>query len=133
MSSESQRLWFPTNEPAGAEPFVSARVKQEYACDSALLSVRGAETRVASVSSLPLANSGPAAADMCSLTHLNEPALLHNTLERTRASKVYTWVGTSQLVSVNPCQPLPALFGEAYMEQFRGRGSRGTMRGGPHR
>ena len=59
--------------------------------------------------------------DHCALVHLNEPCLLHSTIARTEAERVYTWVGASQLLSVNPCRQVDGLFGEAVMEHFRGR------------
>ena len=44
--------------------------------------------------------------DHCALTHLNEATLLESTLRRAQFGAIYTWVGASQLLSVNPCQGL---------------------------
>ena len=80
--------------------------------------------------------SGPD--DHCGLVHLNEPALLHSTL--TRAAALYAWVGSSRLLSVNPCTPArgaaaAASAASALMATFRNRtrevgDAKPSMRGG---
>ena len=67
------------------------------------------------------ANSDDANApeDHCGLMHLNEPTLLHSTRVRNDFGATYTWVGASQLLSVNPCQPVDG--GEDVMQFYRNR------------
>ena len=57
--------------------------------------------------------------DMCGLLHLNEPTLLHATAKRAAFGATYTWVGASQLLSVNPCEPVEG--GEQLMTFFRNK------------
>ena len=57
--------------------------------------------------------------DHCGLVHLNEPTLLHATRLRANFGSTYTWVGASQLLSVNPCQPVDG--GEEVMKFYRNR------------
>ena len=45
-------------------------------------------------------------ADMISLPHLHEPAILHAVSERYFRGEIYTWTGPV-LIAVNPFQRLP--------------------------
>jgi myosin heavy subunit len=56
--------------------------------------------------------------DMVQLTHLHEPALLHNVIGRYYTAKIYTYVGPTLLV-LNPYQAVPELYGPEMLEQFR--------------
>ena len=56
--------------------------------------------------------------DNCSLLHLSEATLLHNTQLRFQRDEIYTLTG--QIVtSLNPCKQLPALYDAAAMAATR--------------
>ena len=85
--------------------------------------IGGAQMRVRR-EAVALANSPGAGYpdDHCALVHLNEPSLLHSTVQRVAEDRVFTWLGASQLLSVNPCEDVEGLFGEHAMARFHGRG-----------
>lgn len=58
-------------------------------------------------------------ADNCSLLHLSDATLLHNTRERFFSNDVYTYTGAI-ITSINPCTPLPALYS---LERMQARGA----------
>ena len=53
--------------------------------------------------------------DHSSLTHLNEPSLLHNI--RRRFGQIYTHTGQLELLALNPYQLIDGLYGEAAMRR----------------
>lgn len=111
-------VWF------GPEPWSHGKVTEVTGDDRCNVAPTAGGALVSSkLSELHLANDSkaPHPDDACGLVNLNEPALLHSTLERAAQGKIYTWVGASQLLSVNPCEGVDGLFGEAAMERFRGR------------
>lgn len=62
------------------------------------------------------------AQDMTSLSHLSQPAVLHNLSQRYADHQIYTSVG-SILVAVNPFESIPGLFTQSvedlYVKQAR--------------
>ena len=65
--------------------------------------------------------------DMAELTHLNEPSVVHNLLQRYQADLIYTYSGLF-LVTVNPYAPLP-IYGRDYINMYKGRSREDTK---PH-
>ena len=59
-------------------------------------------------------------ADMISLPHLHEPAILHAVSERYFRGEIYTWTGPV-LIAVNPFQRLP-LYTSEILEAYRHEG-----------
>jgi myosin heavy subunit len=111
-------VWF------GPEPWSHGKITEVTGDDRCNVAPTAGGALVPSkLSELHLANDSKASHpdDACGLVNLNEPALLHSTLERATRGQIYTWVGASQLLSVNPCEGVDGLFGEAAMERFRGR------------
>ncbi|CBZ53348.1 myosin head motor domain-containing protein TgMyo I [Neospora caninum Liverpool] len=54
--------------------------------------------------------------DLLSLGELTEASLLHSLRTRFSRFDIYTAIGPHILLSINPCEPLPALFDEAAMD-----------------
>lgn len=65
--------------------------------------------------------------DMAELTHLNEPSVVHNLLQRYQADLIYTYSGLF-LVTVNPYATLP-IYGRDYINMYKGRSREDTK---PH-
>ncbi|KEP63799.1 UNVERIFIED_CONTAM: myosin I [Hammondia hammondi] len=57
--------------------------------------------------------------DLLALGELTEASLLHSIRTRFSRFDIYTAIGSHILLSINPCEPLPALFDEAAMEACR--------------
>jgi myosin-5 len=55
--------------------------------------------------------------DLCSLTHLHEPAVVYCLLKRYEADAIYTYTGKI-LLALNPFCTLPNLYGEGVMEEY---------------
>jgi len=69
-------------------------------------------------------------ADLITLPHLNEPALLHAVGERFYRGQIYTWTGPV-LIAVNPFQRLP-MYTDTILESYRQDGilrSQGLVEG----
>ncbi|KAI6217663.1 Myosin head [Aphelenchoides fujianensis] len=107
--------------PHKAEGFARGRVVDVGA---EFLTVRledGAERRVAYAEALRAApDRQKDVDDNCNLMFLNEGTLLHNIRTRYEQKKIYTYVGNI-LVSVNPYEPLPALYAAPNIREYRGR------------
>ena len=58
-------------------------------------------------------------ADMCRLSELSAPCLLHNLVVRFRAGLIYTYTGPL-LISINPFQPIAGLYDDSTMSSYRG-------------
>lgn len=100
-------VWF------GPEPWRHGKVNEVTGDDRCNVAPTAGGALVSSkLSELHLANDSkaPHPDDACGLVNLNEPALLHSTLERAARGKIYTWVGASQLLSVNPCEGVDGLW-----------------------
>ncbi|KAI6240417.1 Myosin head [Aphelenchoides fujianensis] len=107
--------------PHEAEGFARGRVVDVGA---EFLTVRledGGERRVAYAEALRAApDRQKDVDDNCNLMFLNEGTLLHNIRARYEQKKIYTYVGNI-LVSVNPYEPLPALYAAPNIREYRGR------------
>eukprot|EP00960_Hanusia_phi_P039930 754149-Hanusia_phi.AAC.2 len=57
--------------------------------------------------------------DMCRLSELSAPCLLHNLVVRFRAGLIYTYTGPL-LISINPFQPISGLYDDVTMCSYRG-------------
>ena len=57
---------------------------------------------------------------MTKLSYLNEPGVLHNLKERYQMDGIYTYT-SNILIAVNPFFPVPQLYGQFMMEQYKGR------------
>ena len=57
------------------------------------------------------------AADLATLTHLDEPCILHALTERFAHDEIYTWTGPI-LVAVNPWKQLPHLYSEEALRRY---------------
>lgn len=65
---------------------------------------------------------GEAVANLTSMVHLSPPCLLHGLAQRFGAKSIYTLSGT-MLLSINPYQEVPGLYGEALGKRYRDRAS----------
>ncbi|KAL1520554.1 hypothetical protein AB1Y20_022130 [Prymnesium parvum] len=74
--------------------------------------------------------------DCTQLPTLTDDALLANTIARSAAKLPYTFTGTRILLSVNPCEPIPALYDEPAMRAALETGplalAQNTMGVAPH-
>ena len=120
---------------AGTAVWVREQESETFARAVATGTTSGARAVVTTLHSqrslpLPLHQIWPAnpagaddADDVTSLLHLHEPALLHSLRERAARGAIYTSVGRV-LLSVNPFRPLPDVYGEARMAEYRDRTTR---------
>ena len=120
---------------AGTAVWVREQESETFARAVATGTTSGARAVVTTLHSqrslpLPLHQIWPAnpagaddADDVTSLLHLHEPALLHSLRERAARGAIYTSVGRV-LLSVNPFRPLPDVYGEARMAEYRDRSTR---------
>lgn len=90
------------------------------------------ESEAAMAESVKPRNSGRAidVEDLVTLTHLNEPGILHVLRRRFEAKKIYTSVG-SILVAINPYRDVPALYAQKIRDDYRAKGER-RERPAPH-
>eukprot|EP00475_Leptophrys_vorax_P036086 TRINITY_DN6031_c0_g1_i1.p1 TRINITY_DN6031_c0_g1~~TRINITY_DN6031_c0_g1_i1.p1 ORF type:complete len:205 (-),score=42.90 TRINITY_DN6031_c0_g1_i1:249-863(-) len=55
--------------------------------------------------------------DLTNLESLEEPGILHTIRMRYAKNEIYSWIGSSVLISVNPYKQLP-IFSTNYMQEF---------------
>jgi len=99
----------------------------------AKLDVKGAASPVQSDTSalFPRASESLGCADCVSLPHLDEANLLENLRVRHSHDDIYTYVA-HVLLAVNPCKPVPALYGPRAMAPYKVAPKRGEPRPPPH-
>ena len=103
-------VWYSVGDESVADPYLQATViKKHDEDDSFTLTLgQGDRKRLPRAEIFPANRKGHSNApdDHCGLLHLNEATLLHSTRARAKFGACYTWVGSSQLLSVNPCEPV---------------------------
>ena len=125
---EGSHVWIANQDPFSSAPYVLATVVEifEDGTDGTTLTVEEVETGKRHTkyrSELSAANADAsknnAPDDHCGLGHLNEATLLEATRARAEFGAPYTWCGASQLLSINPCEPVDG--GPSVMAFFRNR------------
>jgi len=122
LTSETRKVWIP-NHPT--EGYVPGKV-EETRDDGKLIVVddEGGQFQIPAADALSV---DPAALrgvdDLLCLGDFNEAAMLHNIRVRYSEDKIYTGIGSPILISVNPYQRIPGLYGPERQKEYRQTGA----------
>ena len=126
--AKGMNVWIPNpaDKDPKAAPFLAAQVVSPVSGTQARVALRNGTEVSVDVDKVDVANTVTVVTDAdersepdnCSLLHLSEATLLHNTQLRFQRDEIYTLTG--QIVtSLNPCKQLPALYDAAAMAATR--------------
>ena len=131
--AKGMNVWIPNpaDKDPKAAPFLAAQVVSPVSGTQARVALRNGTEVSVDVDKVDVANTVTVVTDAdersepdnCSLLHLSEATLLHNTQLRFQRDEIYTLTG--QIVtSLNPCKQLPALYDAAATLHGRTRAQR---------
>ncbi|RPD65761.1 hypothetical protein L226DRAFT_608721 [Lentinus tigrinus ALCF2SS1-7] len=128
--SKGTRVWFPDKELGWISAEVSSATKTDEAIKLVFVDERGKEIKIDTTvkaikdgkDNLPPLRNPPlleTADDLATLSHLNEPSVLHTIRNRYAQHSIYTYSGIV-LIAVNPFQRV-ALYGPEVIQAYNGR------------
>ncbi|RDX45496.1 hypothetical protein OH76DRAFT_1408073 [Lentinus brumalis] len=128
--SKGTRVWFPDKELGWISAEVTSATKTDEAIKLVFVDERGKEIKVDTTvkaikdgkGDLPPLRNPPlleTADDLATLSHLNEPSVLHTIRNRYGQHSIYTYSGIV-LIAVNPFQRV-ALYGPEVIQAYNGR------------
>ncbi|KAI0710458.1 myosin 5 [Cerioporus squamosus] len=128
--SKGTRVWFPDKELGWISAEVTSATKTDEAIKLVFVDERGKEIKVDTTvkaikdgkGDLPPLRNPPlleTADDLATLSHLNEPSVLHTIRNRYAQHSIYTYSGIV-LIAVNPFQRV-ALYGPEVIQAYNGR------------
>ncbi|KAH9923989.1 P-loop containing nucleoside triphosphate hydrolase protein [Epithele typhae] len=128
--SKGTRVWFPDKELGWISAEVISNTKTDEAVKLVFTDERGKEIKIDTTvkaikdgkEDLPPLRNPPlleTADDLATLSHLNEPSVLHTIRNRYAQHSIYTYSGIV-LIAVNPFQRV-ALYGPEVIQAYNGR------------
>ncbi|KAI0747719.1 P-loop containing nucleoside triphosphate hydrolase protein [Daedaleopsis nitida] len=128
--SKGTRVWFPDKELGWISAEVTSATKTDEAIKLVFVDERGKDIKIDTTvkaikdgkGDLPPLRNPPlleTADDLATLSHLNEPSVLHTIRNRYAQHSIYTYSGIV-LIAVNPFQRV-ALYGPEVIQAYNGR------------